>query len=90
MRWSQNIKSNAMDIPHGLFTWKDSKKIARVLKQSSDSSKRTKGTKFSSAMSMLNLYINRAGSNLNESQKNILNDAKKELRILYNKPSMKL
>ncbi len=36
-------------------------------------------------MSMLVFYINRAGSNLDEEQKRILEQAKEELRILYGK-----
>lgn len=34
-------------------------------------------------MSMLVFYINRAGKNLNEDQKRILEQAKDELRSLY-------
>jgi len=34
-------------------------------------------------MSMLNFYINRAGSNLGAGQKKILQRAKEELRTLY-------
>ncbi|CAG0939811.1 hypothetical protein GALLN_00757 [Gallionellaceae bacterium] len=36
-------------------------------------------------MSMLVFYINRAGSNLDEEQKRIPEQAKEELRILYGK-----
>lgn len=36
-------------------------------------------------MSMLNFYINRAGKNLTVEQKEILNEAKRELRKLFNK-----
>jgi hypothetical protein len=38
-----------------------------------------------SAMSLLVFYINRAGKNLNDDQKNILHQAKDELRKLYGK-----
>ena len=34
-------------------------------------------------MSMLNFYINRAGSNLDDDQRRILEQAKTELRKLY-------
>jgi hypothetical protein len=34
-------------------------------------------------MSMLNFYINRAGKNLPEKQKEILEKAKNELRVLF-------
>ena len=36
-------------------------------------------------MSMLVFYINRAGKNLDENQKRILERAKDELRVLYGK-----
>ncbi len=39
----------------------------------------------SSAMPMLVFYINRAGKNLDENQKRILEQAKDELRALYGK-----
>ncbi len=42
-----------------------------------------KGTPYQSAMSMLNFYINRAGKNLPEKQKDILEKAKDELRIVF-------
>jgi len=34
-------------------------------------------------MSMLNFYINRAGKNLDSSQRQVLEQAKQELRRLY-------
>ena len=76
-------ESNALDLEAGVFTWKDAGKIARSLKHSADTSTRRKAEPFRSAMSMLVFYINRAGSNLDESQKKILEQAKQELRKLY-------
>jgi hypothetical protein len=46
-------------------------------------SRRTKGTKFQSAMSMLNLYINRSGRNLGASERKRLEAAKEELRKAF-------
>jgi len=85
--WSKKVtsESNALDLEEGVFTWKDPEKIALSLKHSADSSQRRKSEPFRSAMSMLVFYINRAGSNLNEEQKNILQQAKQELRKLYGK-----
>lgn len=85
--WSAKVaqESDALDLEEGVFTWKDPKKIALSLKQSADSSTRRKSAPFSSAMSMLVFYINRAGKNLNEDQKIILQQAKDELRKLYGK-----
>ena len=59
-----------MDLESGVFT-RSPKEIARSLKQSVLASDRTKGTKFQSAMSMLNFYINRAGKNLPAQDKNV-------------------
>lgn len=86
IQWSQKVHSNALDLPKGIFTWTDPKKIARALKQASDTSQRTKGTKFASAMRMLTFYINRAGTNLKSEQRQVLQQAKQELRVLYNRP----
>ena len=87
-RWSQQVTehSNALDLEQGVFTWDDPKKIAQSLKRSADTSRRRKGTPFQSAMSMLNFYINRAGKQLADEQREILERAKDELRELYGKP----
>lgn len=86
-KWVQSVteNSNAMDIPSGLFT-RSSKEIAKGLKEAVFASNRTKGTKFQSAMSMLNFYINRAGKKLSDTDKKRLERAKQELRVLFKKP----
>ena len=85
--WSAKVtqESDALDLEEGVFTWKDPKKIALSLKQSADISRRRKSVPFRSTMSMLVFYINRAGKNLNNDQKIILQQAKDELRKLYGK-----
>lgn len=85
--WSGKVtrESHALDLEEGVFTWKDPKRIAASLKFSADNSLRRKGTPFQSAMSMLNFYINRAGKNLKPARKKILEQAKIELRKLYQK-----
>lgn len=85
--WSAAVTkfSNALDLEEGIFTWKDPRKIAKSLKNSAMKSRRKKGTPFMSAMSMLNFYINRAGANLKNDQRQILEKAKQELRKLFNK-----
>lgn len=84
--WVQKVSetSNAMDIKQGLFTG-SSKEIAKSLKQAVLESNRTKGTKFQSAMSMLNYYINRAGKKLKLQDRERLENAKDELRKLFGK-----
>lgn len=85
--WSRKVTrtSNAMDLENGVFTFSNPKSIALSLKKSVEISTRLKATPFKSAMSMLNFYMNRAGRNLSQERKKILNDAKTWLRILFNK-----
>ena len=84
-KWSAKVthESNALDLDKEIFKSKDPKEIARSLKHSADKSTRRKATPFQSAMSMLNFYINRAGKNLTEKEKEPLEKAKHELRKLY-------
>jgi len=84
-RWSQRVTrtSNALDLSHDVFTWRDPKRIARSLKASAEASSRRKAGAYQSAMSMLNFYINRAGRGLPAAQKKVLQHAKLELRTLY-------
>ena len=81
-RWSRHVTetSNALDLEAGIFKYGTAKEIAQSLKRSSLRSRRRKGTPFQSAMSMLNFYINRAGTNLPESRRQVLEEAKRELR----------
>lgn len=85
--WSDEITktSIALDLEEGVFTWNNPKKIAESLKRSAELSTRRKTTPFQSAMSMLNFYINRAGRKLSNENKKILEQAKIELRKLFNK-----
>jgi hypothetical protein len=55
------------------------------LKKSVELSNRLRATPYKSAMSMLSFYINRAGSNLTQERKKVLNDAKIWLRIIFKK-----
>ena len=84
-KWSARVtrESHALDLEEGVFTWNDPKRIARSLKKSADSSKNRKASPLSSAMSMLVFYINRAGTNLDDDQRRVLERAKEELRNLY-------
>ena len=84
-RWSKRVTetSDALDLEANVFKLRSARQIAASLKRSAESSKRRKGTAFQSAMSMLNFYVNRAGHNLPESRKRVLDNAKKELRRLF-------
>ena len=85
--WSHEVTehSNALDLEPGVFTFSDPKQIAASLKRSAESSQRRKGTPLQSAMSMLNFYINRAGTNLSKDRRDTLESAKDELRRMFQK-----
>ena len=84
-KWSGKVthESNALDLEEGVFSWKDPQKIAQSLTISADTSTRRKAAPFGAAMSMLVVYITRAGKKLEKEQKPILEQAKDELRKLY-------
>lgn len=86
-KWSQDVteRSDALDLDEGLFKQGDPAKIAASLKRSAERSKRRKGTPLQSAMSMLTFYINRAGDNLGKQQRDVLEQAKEELRKAFRK-----
>lgn len=86
-RWSQEVTkhSNALDLEEGVFTFAEPRAIAESLKRSAESSARRKGSPLQSAMSMLNFYINRAGKNLPEKRRRVLERSKAELRRLFGK-----
>jgi len=84
-KWSAEVTehSDALDLKEDIFKSADPTKIAASLKRSAEHSTRRKGTPLQSAMSMLNFYINRAGKNLPEKQKHVLERAKSELRVAF-------
>lgn len=84
-RWSQQVTetSNALDLEPGVFSLSDPREIALSLKRSAEASTRRKADPFRSAMSMLNFYINRAGTQLDPAQRRQLECAKDELRALF-------
>lgn len=86
-KWSKRVTqtSNALDLEEGIFTSGSAKEIAASLKASAEKSDRKKSSPYQSAMSMLNFYENRAGSNLPADRKKILERAKDELRKLFGK-----
>jgi hypothetical protein len=86
--WSQHVTetSDALDLETGVFTLANPREIALSLKKSADNSRRRKSEPFRSAMSMLTFYINRAGRQLKAEQRERLEEAKDELRVLYGRP----
>jgi Protein of unknown function (DUF3175) len=87
-RWSKRVTqtSNALDLEKGVFAKDSPREIAASLKRSAERSSRRKSEPFRSALSMLNLYINRAGKNLPKKRQETLEKAKDELRELYHRP----
>lgn len=83
--WSKYVTEHSfvLQLEEGVFTWDNPKKIAQSLKKSAEESLNRKATEFQSAMSMLNFYINRAGKNLKPERKKILEQAKTELRKIF-------
>ena len=86
-RWSQRVteESAALMLEPGVFTLRSPRAIALSLKRSADESQARKLPPFRSAMSMLTFYINRAGRGLSAERKQVLEQAKAELRALYGK-----
>jgi hypothetical protein len=83
--WSAEVTrdSDALSLERNVFTWRDPKRIARSLKSSAEASDRRKAGPYQAAMSMLNFYINRAGKNLSRERRQVLDQAKVELRRLF-------
>lgn len=81
-RWSAEVarRPPALDLEPGVFTWSDPSRIAVSLLASAQRSTRRKRSVYASAMAMLCLYINRAGRNLNQAQRQVLEAAKDSLR----------
>ena len=84
-RWSQRVtrESDALDLKRGVFKQRSAKKIAASLKRSAERSCRRKSGAYRSALSMLVFYINRAGKNLPDERKRVLEKAKDELRFAF-------
>jgi hypothetical protein len=84
-KWSADVTehSDALDLEANVFKSSDPTRIAASLKRSAEHSRRRKGTPLQSAMSMLNFYINRAGKNLPDKQKRVLEQAKDKLREAF-------
>ncbi|MCC6204981.1 MAG: DUF3175 domain-containing protein [Hyphomicrobiales bacterium] len=88
-KWSAEVTehSDALELEPHVFEKDDPKEIAASLKRSADRSTKRKTEPFRSAMSMLTFYINRAGKNLPESRRKVLEKAKDELRRAYDRPA---
>jgi hypothetical protein len=86
-KWSGAVsrRSDALDLEQSIFKSASAVRIARSLKKSAESSRRRKAGPYQSAMSMLNFYVNRGGSNLSAARKRVLQQAKDELRKAFHR-----
>ena len=86
-RWSGRVTetSHALDLEAGVFKLRSPRAVAVSLRRSALRSRRRKASPYRSAVSMLNFYINRAGTGLSASQKRVLERAKGELRHVFNR-----
>jgi putative cell wall-binding protein len=77
-KWAQDVTEHSHALALELYVFKsdDPKKIARSLKKSAEESDERKSESYASAMSMLTFYINRAGKNLPEKKKRVLEEAR--------------
>jgi len=84
-KWSQSVtrKSDALDLEASVFGKDDPKAIAASLKRSAERSHRRKSEPYRSAMSMLTFYINRAGKQLPQKRRRVLERAKVALREAF-------
>jgi hypothetical protein len=82
--WSQDVTTNsgALDVEAEVFNKQDPQEIAQSLKHSAETSRKRTASPFRSAMSMLTLY-NRAGTQLSVRRRRILERAKSELRVAF-------
>jgi hypothetical protein len=86
-KWSGAVSrhSDALDLEQSIFKSASAARIARSLKRSAESSRRRKAGPYQSAMSMLNFYVNRGGSNLSAARRRVLQQAKDELRKAFHR-----
>lgn len=73
-RWVKDVKTNSTSPPQSLFT-KDARTIARSL-----ASKKVSPKGIGSGIRMLQYYMNRAGKNLSENRRKVLEHAKELLQ----------
>jgi len=88
-KWSSKVTQNsdALDLEAGVFTRRSPRQIALSLKRSALASRKRKAKPFQSAMSMLNFHINRGGSGLTAERRRVLDQAKMELRRVFDRES---
>jgi hypothetical protein len=89
--WSGRVtrESDALDLEEGVFTLDDPEAIAASLARAAEASERRKTDPFRSALAMLTFYVNRAGDQLPDGRRRVLEEAKDALRERYGRPRRK-
>lgn len=85
--WSKEVTEHdhPFALPPGLFKSNDPDAIAAALQRSAEDPRRKTDDPFRTAMSMLDFYMNRAGTNLSAADRNALEKAKTALRKRFGK-----
>jgi Protein of unknown function (DUF3175) len=86
-KWSASVKTDSLEIPEGMFLKNDPHLIALAVKEAAEKSTRRKSPPYASGMSYLCFYINRGGRNIPPKRRRIIERAKKELRLLFGRPT---
>ena len=81
----EDLEAVRVQLKTDLNNLRSQRAIAVSLKRSAERSTRRKSSPFRSAMSMLTFYENRAGKNLSATRKTKIEQAKDELRTLYDR-----
>jgi hypothetical protein len=81
-KWSADVTAHdhPFDLEPGLFAKGSAQQIAAALKKSAEDPARGSDDPYRTAMSMLDFYINRAGSKLSAEQRTKLDQVKSALR----------
>ncbi len=81
-KWSAEVTAHdhPFDLEPGLFAKGSAQQIAAALKKSAEDPARGSDDPYRTAMSMLDFYINRAGSKLSAEQRTKLDQVKTALR----------
>jgi hypothetical protein len=86
-KWSHEVTEHdhPYALPAGIFKSADPDVIAAALQHSAEDPKRGSEDAYRTAMSMLDFYINRAGTNLSDGDRASLEQAKVALRKRFGK-----
>jgi hypothetical protein len=86
-KWSKSVTEHdhPYALPPGIFKSGSPEEIAAALQRSAEDPARKSDDHYRTAMSMLDFYINRAGSNLSAAERKSLDKAKVALRERFGK-----